>query len=60
MPQGLARIVLGIMLFTEPAATVVALTTLVDFYRLITDCPRWCKSSWIASLPGFGRCSQGL
>jgi uncharacterized membrane protein HdeD (DUF308 family) len=33
--QGLAGIVLGIMLLTEPAATVVALTTFLGFYWLI-------------------------
>jgi uncharacterized membrane protein HdeD (DUF308 family) len=34
--QGLAGIVLGIMLLTEPAATLVALTTFLGFYWLIT------------------------
>lgn len=34
--QGLAGIVLGIMLLTEPAATIVALTTFFGFYWLIT------------------------
>ena len=34
--QGLAGIVLGFMLLTEPAATMVALTTLFGFYWLIT------------------------
>ena len=33
--QGLAGIVLGIMLLTEPAATLVALTTFLGFYWLI-------------------------
>jgi len=34
--QGLAAIVLGIMLLTEPAATMIALTTFFGFYWLIT------------------------
>ena len=34
--QGLAAIVLGFMLLTEPAATMVALTTFFGFYWLIT------------------------
>jgi uncharacterized membrane protein HdeD (DUF308 family) len=34
--QGLAGIVLGIMLLTEPAATLIALTTFLGFYWLIT------------------------
>ena len=34
--QGLAGIVLGIMLLTEPAATLVAPTTLLGFYWLTT------------------------
>jgi uncharacterized membrane protein HdeD (DUF308 family) len=33
--QGLAGIVLGLMLLTEPGATMVALTTLLGFYWLI-------------------------
>ena len=33
--QGLAGIILGLMLLTEPGATVVALTTLLGFYWLI-------------------------
>jgi hypothetical protein len=33
--KGLAGIVLGFMLLTEPAATLVALTTLLGFYWLI-------------------------
>jgi len=34
--QGFAGIVLGLMLITEPGATVVALTTVLGFYWLIT------------------------
>lgn len=34
--QGLAGIVLGLMLLTEPAATIVAITTFLGFYWLIT------------------------
>jgi uncharacterized membrane protein HdeD (DUF308 family) len=34
--QGLSAVVLGIMLLLEPAATMVALTTLLGFYWLIT------------------------
>ena len=56
--QGLAGIVLGIMLFTEPAATVVALTTLLGFYRLIAGVLALVPVFWIAPLPGFGRCSN--
>ena len=33
--QGFAGIILGLMLVTEPAATVVALTTFLGFYWLI-------------------------
>jgi uncharacterized membrane protein HdeD (DUF308 family) len=33
--QGLAGIILGLMLLTEPGATMVALTTLLGFYWLI-------------------------
>jgi uncharacterized membrane protein HdeD (DUF308 family) len=33
--QGIAGIILGIMLLTEPGATTVALTTLLGFYWLI-------------------------
>ena len=33
--KGLAGIVLGFMLLTEPAATLVALTTLLGFYWLV-------------------------
>jgi uncharacterized membrane protein HdeD (DUF308 family) len=33
--QGIAGIVLGVMLLTEPGATTVALTTLLGFYWLI-------------------------
>jgi uncharacterized membrane protein HdeD (DUF308 family) len=34
--QGFAGIILGLMLITEPGATMVALTTLLGFYWLIT------------------------
>ena len=34
--QGVAGIILGLMLITEPGATVVALTTVLGFYWLIT------------------------
>jgi uncharacterized membrane protein HdeD (DUF308 family) len=34
--QGFAGIILGLMLVTEPGATIVALTTLLGFYWLIT------------------------
>jgi uncharacterized membrane protein HdeD (DUF308 family) len=34
--QGFAGIVLGLMLVTEPGATIVALTTVLGFYWLIT------------------------
>jgi uncharacterized membrane protein HdeD (DUF308 family) len=34
--QGFAGIVLGLMLVTQPGATIVALTTLLGFYWLIT------------------------
>ena len=33
--KGLAGIILGFMLITEPAATLVALTTLLGFYWLV-------------------------
>ena len=33
--QGLAGVILGLMLLTEPGATMVALTTLLGFYWLI-------------------------
>ena len=33
--QGLAGIILGLMLLTEPGTTMVALTTLLGFYWLI-------------------------
>jgi len=33
--KGLAGIILGFMLLTEPAATLVALTTLLGFYWLV-------------------------
>jgi uncharacterized membrane protein HdeD (DUF308 family) len=41
--QGLAGIILGLMLLTEPGATMVALTTLLGFYWLIMDlvAPEW-------------------
>ena len=34
--QGFAGIILGLMLVTEPGATIVALTTVLGFYWLIT------------------------
>lgn len=34
--QGLAGILLGVMLLTEPSATLLALTTFLGFYWLIT------------------------
>jgi len=34
--QGFAGIILGLMLLTEPAATVVVLTTVLGFYWLVT------------------------
>src|SRR6266481_525154 len=34
--QGIAGIILGLMLITEPGATMVALTTVLGFYWLIT------------------------
>ena len=34
--QGFAGVILGLMLVTEPGATVVALTTVLGFYWLIT------------------------
>jgi len=34
--QGFAGVILGLMLLTEPGATMVALTTLLGFYWLIT------------------------
>jgi uncharacterized membrane protein HdeD (DUF308 family) len=34
--QGLAGIILGLMLLTEPGATIVTLTTVLGFYWLIT------------------------
>jgi uncharacterized membrane protein HdeD (DUF308 family) len=34
--QGFAGVILGLMLITEPGATMVALTTLLGFYWLIT------------------------
>jgi len=34
--QGFAGIILGLMLVTEPGATIVALTTLLGFYWLVT------------------------
>jgi uncharacterized membrane protein HdeD (DUF308 family) len=55
--QGFAGIILGLMLVTQPGATIAALTIFLGFYWLITGLLDWCSPLWIVQLPGFGRSS---
>ena len=52
--QGIAGIVLGLMLITEPEATMVALTTVLGFYWLITGVLALVQVLWIAPHRGSG------
>jgi uncharacterized membrane protein HdeD (DUF308 family) len=55
--QGFAGIILGLMLVTQPGATIVALTTFLGFYWLITGLLGLVQVLSIARRPGSGRCS---
>lgn len=52
--QGLAGVLLGVMLITEPGATLLALTTFLGFYWLITRCGSTVLKRFIAA--GFEVC----
>src|SRR5271166_5632056 len=55
--KGLAGIILGFMLLTEPAATLVALTTLLGFYWLVLGVLSLVQVLWIARFLGSGHSS---
>ena len=72
--QGIAGILLGFMLLTDPHETLVVLVTFLGFYCLIKgvlglmqvfETPStgwrwsWCTSSWPARFHGSGRSSAG-
>jgi len=58
--QGFAGIILGLMLVTQPGATIVALTTFLGFYWLITGLLGLVQSFVDRSTPWIWSLLRGL
>ena len=54
--EGIAAILMGILLLTDPAATVVAITVFLGFYWLFVGVLELVRMSSIAPCRGSGLC----